>query len=198
MADLDITALFSLPTAQRRDYAAGAAVFRLGDPCHAIFLTLKGSVRLTRVTADGKPLTVYIAPRGATFAEAAAFAEHYHCDAVADEDSTVTSLPTSVVREVLASGGASASAFAGHLARQVQDLRFRLELSTVRAAAERVLIYLDYHADKVTGTVCLTPTIKAAAAEIGLSHEAFYRALAGLERDGAIVRPSPKVVRLIS
>ena len=197
MAQLDVTALFSLPSAQRRDYAAGAAVFRMGDPCRAIFLTLRGSVRLTRVSAEGMPLTVHVAPRGATFAEAAAFAAHYHCDAVADENSTVASLPTAVVREVLASGGVTASAFAAHLARQVQDLRFRLELSTVRAATERVWMYLDYRADTATRTVHLTPTIKAAAAEIGLSHEAFYRALTDLERNGAIARPKPRVIRLI-
>jgi CRP-like cAMP-binding protein len=79
------------------------------------------------------------------------------------------------------------------LARQVQALRARLEERTIRSARDRVLRRLVLAADAGGGTLRLGGTLMDLAAEIGLTHEALYRTLASLERDGAIARTKGRI-----
>lgn len=67
------------------------------------------------------------------------------------------------------------------------DLRTRLELRNVKSAAERIALHLEVHADH-QGRCRIAGSLKHLAQELGLSHEALYRALARLERDGKIRR----------
>jgi CRP-like cAMP-binding protein len=90
---------------------------------------------------------------------------------------------------------ALAERFMAVLARQVQALRGRLEERNIRSARERVLHHLALAADG-DRTVRLEGTLKDLADEIGLSHEALYRALAALEKAGAITR-SPSAITLL-
>jgi len=57
-------------------------------------------------------------------------------------------------------------------------------LLALRGAAERIEHYIESEGED--GRLELTCTRKAWAAELGLTHEALYRALAGLERSGKI------------
>jgi DNA-binding MarR family transcriptional regulator len=70
----------------------------------------------------------------------------------------------------------------------VQALRGRIELLNVKPARDRVLGYLHSRLAASATAVELDQTWKAIAGEIGLTHEAVYRALAELERDGLIQR----------
>jgi DNA-binding MarR family transcriptional regulator len=67
-------------------------------------------------------------------------------------------------------------------------LRGQIELLNIRPARERVLAYLHNHLSASARRVDLERTWKAIASEIGLTHEAVYRALAELEREGLIER----------
>lgn len=58
----------------------------------------------------------------------------------------------------------------------------------------RVLAYLHQHLGASLGRVDLERTWKMIATEIGLTHEAVYRALAELEREGLIQRDEKAVV----
>src|SRR5207302_6824825 len=83
---------------------------------------------------------------------------------------------------------ASAMSFLALMARQVMGLRQRLELMKVRSAQERVMLYLDLNAGPDGRTVNLRSQLQDIASELGLTREALYRTLAGLERAGAIER----------
>ena len=87
-----------------------------------------------------------------------------------------------------------------HLAGQVITLRARLEIRNIRAAEERVIQYLhlvagDGDADGDDAIEFSRP-LKDVAAEIGLTHETFYRTLTKLERAGVIKRDGRKVTLL--
>ena len=71
----------------------------------------------------------------------------------------------------------------------------RLELRNVRAAGERILLYFELKADAATGTFAVEGRLQDIAAELGLTREAFYRALAALERGGRIRREG-RTIRL--
>lgn len=170
-----------------RTVAAGGRVFRQGDRSRGIFLLLAGSVRLQRVTPDGMAVTLHQVRAGETFAEASLFADHYHCDAVAEAESRVGRYPKAALATALRHDPESLWRFTAELARSLQRLRSRYELKQIRSAPERVLQFLRLHCD-AGGRYPLPGALRHLAAELGMTHEALYRGLAALERDGRLSR----------
>jgi CRP-like cAMP-binding protein len=69
------------------------------------------------------------------------------------------------------------------------------ELRNIRSANDRVLHHLHLSASK-DGAVVFDRPLLEVAEDLGLTHEAYYRTLAGLARAGAIERRGRKI-RLI-
>jgi CRP-like cAMP-binding protein len=178
---------------ETRTLRRGEALFRQGDPAVAIFAIEKGRLRLERHTPDGRLVPLHTARAGETFAEAALFAESYHCDAIALEPGThVRVHAKAAVLQAICDGQSSAVGLLATMARQLQGLRQRLELRDVRSARERVLLALSL---RTTGanTVSLPDSLQDFAADIGLTREALYRTLAALEREGRIKREGRQI-----
>ncbi len=171
-----------------RHVPAGSALFRQGDPTLGIFVLAQGSLRMVRVTPDGGGVTLHLARPGETFAEASLFSTHYHCDALADTDSVVGLYPKAKLISQLRRDPNALWNFTGELARRLQGLRQRYELKQIRSAPERVLQFLRLRCDE-SGRFCAPGALKEVALELGLTHEAFYRTLATLERQRRITRP---------
>lgn len=171
-----------------RTLAAGEALFRQGDRATAIFQVDQGRMRLIRHTIDNHPVTLHTARAGELFAEAALFADRYHCDAVAATASRVYIYPKRDLLAAFRNDAALGERFMSTLAHQIHALRSRLEGRNIRSARERVLNHLVLAADAESRTVTLDGHLMDLAAEIGLSHEALYRTLATLEKEGAITR----------
>ncbi|MEI9422090.1 hypothetical protein O7A70_13020 [Mesorhizobium sp. Cs1299R1N1] len=92
--------------------------------------------------------------------------------------------------EVLRAFGASPTlslAWIEHVTQQLHAARALIELRNIRSAEERVLQHLRLRAD-AEGKVVFKGRLLDVAAELGLTHEAYYRALAGLVRSGAVGR----------
>lgn len=182
-----------LPDALRRHsklrmLAPGDTLFRQGDRATAIFEVEQGRMRLIRHSIDNRPVTLHTARAGELFAEAALFADRYHCDAVAAAESRVLAFPKRELLAAFRSNPALGERFMATLARQVHTLRSRLEGRNIRSARERVLNYLVLAADSGSHTLMLDGTLMDLAGEIGLTPEALYRTLAALAKDGLITR----------
>lgn len=177
-----------------RLYPAGAMVFHLGDPAAGLHLLQSGEVHLLRRLPDGGEAVVHRAHPGESFAEAAVFAERYHCDAVAATEARIRLVPKAALQQALAAEPAFAAAFAARLAGQIQALRARVEILATRGAAERLMAFLGQQARD--GVADLGRPMKQVAAEIGLTHEVLYRTLARLQREGRISRCGPSRYRL--
>jgi CRP-like cAMP-binding protein len=173
---------------------AGEMLFTIGDPVRSLFVVETGQLRLLRHTEHGATLTLHVAQPGEAFAEASLFSRTYHCDAAADVSSLVRAYPKRALLRALREDSGAALALTGHLARQVQALRGHIEFLNIKSARDRVLGYLHNHLSASAKHVELERTWKAIATEIGLTHEAVYRALAELERDGRIERDGKAVV----
>ncbi len=171
-----------------RTLDADEILFRQGDRANAIFEVDAGRMRLVRHTVDSHPVTLHTARSGDLFAEAALFADRYHCDAVAAAPSRVRIIPKRALLSAFRNNPALGERFMAVLARQIHGLRSRLEGRNIRSARERVLNHLALSADPATRSVTLDGTLLDLASEIGLSHEALYRALAALAKDGLIAR----------
>lgn len=172
----------------QRSLDTGESLFRQGDPATALYRVVTGRIRLVRHLEDGASLVVWVARAGDTFAEAALFAEQYHCDAVAEAPSVVAPVPKARLRARLEADPVQCLDFARDLAAQVRDLRARLEIRNIRSAGERVLAWLRLQAKGDPPRVTLDRPWTHIASEIGLTSEATYRALGALERSGRIVR----------
>jgi len=190
-----------LPAAVRaaaidRKLKSGEALFRLGDKTEGFCEVVAGRVRLSRVDRSGREVILYVAGAGETIAEASLFSPQYHCDAIASTNVVVRIYPKAAVLDAFDKDPKSAQAFTATLARQVMNLRTRVEQRNIRSARERVRHFLSLNAGADGRTVALTGTLKDLAAELGLTHEALYRTLAGLERAGEIKRGKGRIVLL--
>src|SRR6266498_3502456 len=130
---------------ERRSLVRNEVLFRQGDKVTAIYFIETGCLRLERRTFDGRTLVLGTTRANEFFVEAALFADIFHCDAVAAEPSRVRIYPKTAVLNVLHTDPASGMAFLALMARQVIELRQRIEVMTVRSAKERVMIYLDFN-----------------------------------------------------
>ncbi|HEV2303386.1 MAG TPA: Crp/Fnr family transcriptional regulator [Stellaceae bacterium] len=175
-----------------RELALGELLFRQGDRAAAIYRVESGRLRLIRRTVDDHLVILHTARRGEFFAEAALFADAYHCDAVAAAPSRVRVYPKAQVMEALRSDPTLAEAFMARLARQLQELRARMELRNIRSARERLLQYLRLNA-RIDGSIAIEGRLQDIAAEIGMTREALYRTLAALEAEGFLTRSESEI-----
>jgi CRP/FNR family transcriptional regulator, dissimilatory nitrate respiration regulator len=171
-----------------RVLAPGDLLFGQGDRALAIYKVESGRLRLIRRTVDDHLVILHTARRGEFFAEASLFAETYHCDAVAAAQSRVRVYPKAMVMEALRTDPALAEAFMARLARQLQELRARMELRNIRSARDRVLQYLRLRAGIHGRSIEIEGQLQDIAAEIGITREALYRTLAALESEGHLTR----------
>jgi CRP/FNR family transcriptional regulator, dissimilatory nitrate respiration regulator len=178
---------------ERRTLARNELLFRQGDKVRAIYFIEEGRLRLDRRTFDGRSLVFGASSAGEFFVEAALFAEIFHCDAVATEPSRVRVYPKTAVLKAFETEPSSALPFLKLIAHQLIEARHRLELTKIRSAKERVLLYIDLHA-ATDGTVMVKGNLQDVAGELGLTREAFYRTIASLERVGAIKRSGTRTV----
>jgi CRP-like cAMP-binding protein len=177
-----------------RVLAPGQALFRLGDPTMEIYEIVKGQVQMVRVDASGREIILYVAAAGELFAEAALFSPTYHCDALSRTGATVRLYPKARVLAEFRQNSQAAEAFMSILAHEIMHLRTRLEQRNIRSAGDRVRHFLALNAGADGRTVALRGTLKDLAAELGLTHEALYRALADLAAGGEIRRHKNKIV----
>ena len=177
-----------------RVLASGELLFSQGDQAAAIYKVESGRLRLIRRTVDDHLVILHTARRGEFFAEAALFSDTYHCDAVAAAPSSVRVYPKQIVMEAMRTDPALAEAFMARLARQLQDLRARMELRNIRSARDRVLQYLRLRAGVHGRTIEIEGQLQDIAAEIGMTREALYRTLAVLEAEGHLTRTNTTIL----
>jgi len=139
-------------------------------------------------------VTLHTARKGEFFAEASLFTDAYHCDAAAAAPSSVRVYPKPVVMEAMRIDPALAEAFMARLARQLQELRARMELRNIRSARDRVLQYLRLRAGVHGRSIAVEGQFQDIAAEIGMTREALYRTLAALEREGHLTRTDAAIL----
>jgi CRP-like cAMP-binding protein len=172
----------------KRRLGAEQSLFREGQQSFALFEVVSGRVKLAQFDHTGRELVLGFACAGDTIGEASLLSGFYRCDATALVPTIVCIYRKSDLLTELQSNPKVAQGFMSRLAHRILELRTRLEREQMRSARDRVRHYLEAHADAEERSVILPGTVKDLAAEIGLSHEALYRALSAMVTDGQIVR----------
>lgn len=176
-----------------RALGAGQTLFRQGARTVGLYEVVCGRVRLARFDRAGREIVLHNASAGETIAEASLFSPTYHCDAIATTDAVVRLYPKALVLAELQANPQAARAFMAMLARQVMALRTSLEQRNIRSARDRVRHYLAVNLGPDGRTVHLPGSLKDLAARLGLTHEALYRTLADMQKDGEVERRAGKI-----
>ena len=172
-----------------RSLKAGQSLFRLGDKTAGLYEIVKGKVRLVRIDASGRETVFYFAGPGNVVAEAVPVLA-----GLSLRRARVGELGRTLLSEVRnprgipARSGRRAELHGDACARDHAPAHAPRARATFHSARDRVRHYLALNAASDGRTVALPGTIKELAAELGLSHEALYRTLAAMQRDGEIVR----------
>lgn len=174
---MDIELFDKLSQMQRKtlQVAKGDCLFWQDDSTFAMFMVQKGQVQLLRHNENGDTIILHHAFATDTFAEAALFSNHYHCDAIAVENTQLSVFDRAKILTEIHQNPKFAILLTAHFARHIQTLRRRLEIQSIRKAETRIFTALSEG--------LLIGDIKSFAAKIGLTHEATYRGLADLVKN---------------
>lgn len=159
--------------AAAREFAAGDLLVRAGDPVVSMILVRSGCADLVRHTDQGLKMVLQRAGPGQILAEASAWSDVYHCDAVAAESCVAALLPRTVFVVRLRSDPDLAELWARNMAHAVQAARLRAEIRSLPRVADRLDAWLAEGRslpDKGRW--------QEVAAELGVTREALYRELA--------------------
>lgn len=164
----------------------GGYLFHLGKKPEYMFFIVSGEVVLSRTSGHGETTTLQRC-KGGFLSEASLLTDVYHCDAVATHTGTAIALPIHAFRDSLKKEDFSLK-WVKLLSREIMRLRTqseRLGLKDIRSK----LIHLIETEGK-DGVLALQSDYKSLASELGITHEALYRAISKMESDGLIDKTS--------
>lgn len=168
--------------ARLADLPKGFNLFSRGDQPSAMFFVTSGEVHLVRRSLRGSTVVLQ-RTRSGFLAEASLDQSTYHCDAIAVAPTTVLAMPRKVVVGALGHEEFRTN-WIRQLSRELRHVRAQAERMSLRSAEERIIHFVITEGDN--GMLRLTHSKKVWASELGLTHEALYRALARMKRAGHI------------
>lgn len=199
LADADLAQLAAITV--RRVFKKGDTLFSEGDEATGFYLLVSGSIKLCRMSHDGREKVLHFVQPRETFAEAAFFGDgKYPAEARAIESGEVIYLPKEGFLELMTRNPnftlnlvVSLSLQLRRFARQIEELSFadvtsRLASFLVRRANEKSTTY--------DGITYIDLGIKKGelAARLGTASETISRTLRKLMNEGIIEVQGNRVV----
>lgn len=165
-------------------YAKGDRLFLIGSRPVAMYFIEQGEVVLERTGLKGEQTVLQRARRGFV-GEASLQSDRYHCDARVLADSRVVRVPVVDMRDAMAADRAFAMRWVAMLNTELRRLRLQCERLTLTRVQDRVVHLLETEGER--GRYAVPAGLKSLAGELGVTHEALYRALSQLKKAGSVV-----------
>ncbi|MDP3654148.1 MAG: Crp/Fnr family transcriptional regulator [Rhodoferax sp.] len=163
----------------------GERLFVQGHRPARMFYVVDGEVVLQRLGIQGENVVLQRVRQG-WVAEASLQSPSYHCEALVTSAGALIALPVDAVRQALAEDPAFAARWIGMLNQELKRLRAQCERLSLVGVKERLLHLIETEGEG--GCLLLKASLKSVAAEIGVTHEALYRTLAAMEKQGQLQR----------
>ncbi|MDQ2687485.1 MAG: Crp/Fnr family transcriptional regulator [Armatimonadota bacterium] len=172
---------------QERALRKGEELFGEASPCLGLIVVLSGSVRIFKIDARGRELTLGTEQSGESVAELPLFdGGNYPANAEAVEDGTsVLIVPRERFRALMASHPPIAEEALRALATRMRGLVALVEAQTMHSVRVRLAAYL-LHAAGGQGTFRLTETNDQIASRIGSVRDVVSRMLGSFKEEGAL------------
>ena len=155
-----------------------------GKPVQMFFVA-EGEVVLQRMGIQGETVVLQRVQHGFV-AEASLQSPRYHCEAVMTSPGSIFAIPIDGLRNGLLSDSLFAARWINMLNQELKRLRTQCERLSLVGVKDRVLHLIE--TEGKDGRLMLRASLKSIAAEIGVTHEALYRTLAAMEKQGLLQR----------
>jgi len=166
-------------------------VFLAGAMPVWMFYVISGEVTLERSGMHGESVVLQRTRQG-FISEASLKVARYHCDAVAIADTHVIKVPVKALTKSLDQDPAFASRWINMLNSEVRRLRLHLERLNMKSIRDRLIHLIE--TEGKDGQFPIPSGLKTLAGELGVTHEALYRAIATLQSEGIIQKQEALLV----
>lgn len=165
----------------------GSILFSPGDVTRGFYAVIEGAVKVYRISAKGKMITLEIAGPKDTFADASIFSDIYHCFAEALRDSKIYLIRKDEFLDIIRNNVSFSFEWIRILSMEVIHLRHRIEELSVKSPRARIIGYFLMLADLQNSHLLTLPSHrKSIATLLNMTHETFYRTAKDLENEGLI------------
>ena len=164
----------------------GDYLFHLGNIPEYMFFIVSGEAILSRTSSHGETTTLQRC-KGGFLSEASLLTDVYHCDAIATHTGAAIALPIKAFRDALKKEDFSLK-WVKLLSREIMRLRTQSERLGLKDIKSKLIHLIETEGKQ--GTLQLQSDYKSLASEIGVTHEALYRAIAALEKEGLLRKQS--------
>lgn len=166
-------------------------VFLAGTMPEWMFYVVAGEVTLERNGLHGESVVLQRTRQG-FISEASLKVSRYHCDAVAITDTHVIKVPVKALVRSLDKDPAFAGRWISMLNGEVRRLRLHLERLSMKSIRERLIHLIE--TEGKDGRYATPSGLKTLAGELGVTHEALYRAISCLESEKVLRRDSHHLI----
>lgn len=156
-------------------------------PAWMIFVA-SGEVVLQRLGIQGETVVVQRVRQGFV-AEASLHSGSYHCEAVVMRAGDFFAIPIERLTQALVADPAFAMRWLVMVNQELRRLRAQCERLCLKTVKERLLHLIETEGTQGEArSLSLNGGLKSVASELGVSHEALYRSVAELVRQGVLLR----------
>jgi len=170
--------------------AKGELLFPQGKKPNRMFYVDSGEVVLQRLGTQGENIVLQRA-RQCFVAEASLQSSNYHCDAVVTVSGDLVAVPIEPIRLALLADPAFAMRWMGMLNKELKRLRAQCERLSLKGVRDRLMHLIE--SEGQCGRLPLGAGLKSMALELGVSHEALYRTVAEMEKQGLLRREAGQI-----
>jgi CRP-like cAMP-binding protein len=163
----------------------GACLFTAGEKPTHMFFVVSGEVVLERPGLQGATVILQRTRRG-FMGEASLKSPSYHCHGQVVANSRIVRVPIRALREALDTDPAFSGRWITMLNKEVRRLRLQCERLSLTKVQARLLHLLETEGE--SGAYPIGAGIKSMAGELGVTHEALYRCIYAMEKDGVLTR----------
>ena len=163
-------------------FEKGDYLFHQGEKPEYMFFVVSGEAVLTRTSSHGEPTTLQRC-KGGFVSEASLLTDAYHCDAIVTNSGQAITLPIKSLRDALTDSKFSMK-WVQLLSKEIMRLRTQSERLGLKDIRSKLIHLIETEGKQ--GVLTLQSDFKSMASEIGVTHEALYRAIASLEKEGLL------------
>lgn len=171
-----------LALCKERTLNKGEVLFQQGKKPEILFYIVSGEAVLSRVSSHGES-TILQRCKAGFLSEASLLSEKYHCDAYATQSGLANTIPIPAIRDALMEPD-FAIKWVQLLSREIMRLRTQSERLGLKDIKSKLLHLIETEGSK--GILTLKSDFKSLASEIGVTHEALYRAISAMEKQGML------------
>lgn len=163
----------------------GERLFETGKRPAFMYFVMHGEVTLERLGINGESVILQRTRRGFV-GEASLQSARYHCDAWAVVESTLVRIPIHELRTAMECDPEFAMRWIAMLNREIKRLRLQCERLSLNGVRSRLIHLIE--AEGTQGAYPMGSGLKSIAKELGVTHEALYRCVSGMEKNGTLLR----------